>query len=103
LLRVSFIRPVVAFVYGFALFRIPSPPTRFPADLPLHCKAPRPERPIPPQTTHASFSLLPFGPLSGHDLLSSPSLSYATLEDPTTLHRGREKECESHVNFPVFF
>ncbi|KAJ7732626.1 hypothetical protein B0H14DRAFT_3168915 [Mycena olivaceomarginata] len=28
------------------------PPTRFPAELPLRCKAPRPERPIPPQTTH---------------------------------------------------
>ncbi|KAJ7805618.1 hypothetical protein B0H14DRAFT_2526631, partial [Mycena olivaceomarginata] len=33
-------------------FRLP--PTRFPADLPLRCKAPRPERPIPPQTTHTS-------------------------------------------------
>ncbi|KAJ7804507.1 hypothetical protein B0H14DRAFT_3774206 [Mycena olivaceomarginata] len=68
-------------------FRLP--PTRFPADIPLRCKAPQPERPIPPQTTHTPLSP-PVGVADTQHtvllfLLPSPPSSYAILEDVTTL------------------
>jgi hypothetical protein len=58
-------------------------PTRFPADLPLRCKAPRPERPIPPQTTHTP---LPFSGLrTGHTAYNTvlfPSFSISSSTRP---------------------
>ncbi|KAJ7716001.1 hypothetical protein B0H14DRAFT_3632833 [Mycena olivaceomarginata] len=99
-LRVSFIRPVVAFAYGFALFRVPFFPTRFPADLPLRGKAPRPEQPIPPQTTHTPlpFLLVCVADTQRTTLLAfslSPSHPLRDLEDTTTLP-GWHAHCAAH-------
>jgi hypothetical protein len=62
-------------------------PTRFPADLPLRGKAPRPERPIPPQTTHTplSHSLHSRHAAYSAALLHITSHPLRGLEDTTTL------------------
>ncbi|KAJ7789750.1 hypothetical protein B0H14DRAFT_3572647 [Mycena olivaceomarginata] len=70
-----------------SVFRLP--PMCFPADIPLRCKAPQPERPIPLQTTHTPLSPLVGVADTQHTvllfLLPSPPSSYAILEDVTTL------------------